>query len=114
MDLINNMRTIYREKRKNIKEVTSDISDTLITKVLLGTLGCVPAYDDYFKNGLARYNITIKFLSKSSLLGLAEYYAENKTELEDVRNTLSQARQLEYPQMKILHMAFWQLGFDFK
>jgi len=114
IDLINNLRTIYRGKRMNIKEVSGDISDILITKVLLGTLGCVPAYDEYFKNGVNKYNITIKFLRKSSLIGLADYYEENKDELEDVRNTISKAHNLEYPQMKILDMAFWQLGFDFK
>jgi hypothetical protein len=53
-------------------------------------------------------------LNISSLIGLSEYYEENKTELEDVRNTISKARNLEYPQMKIMNMAFWQLGFDFK
>lgn len=110
MKLINSLRTIYRERRKNIKEVTSDVSDILITKVLLGTLGCVPAYDEYFKNGVGKYNITKKFLSESSLIGLAEYYEENRTELEDIRNTISLARNLQYPQMKILDMAFWQLG----
>lgn len=53
-------------------------------------------------------------MSKSSLIGLADYYEENKTELEDARSTISKARKLEYPQMKILDMAFWQLGFDYK
>ncbi|MFT8351736.1 hypothetical protein [Clostridium saccharoperbutylacetonicum] len=45
MNLIRNMKNIYRVKRENIKKVDTDISDILVTKVLLGTLGCVPAYD---------------------------------------------------------------------
>ena len=28
-------------------------TDTLLTKILLGTVGCVPAYDRYFKKTLA-------------------------------------------------------------
>lgn len=27
-------------------------TDTLVTKVLLGTLGCIPAYDTFFINGV--------------------------------------------------------------
>ena len=30
-------------------------SDTLITKILLGTLGCVPAYDRYYKESVKKY-----------------------------------------------------------
>lgn len=111
--LVDRLKTIYRDKRKNIKEVGTDISDILVTKVLLGTMGCVPAYDEYFKKGVSKYKITTQQLGKSSIKGLTEYYKENETELEGVRKKISQARYLEYPQMKILDMAFWQLGFDY-
>ena len=114
MDLIENLKSIYRIKRRNVKEVGTDISDILVTKVLLGTMGCVPAYDEYFKKGISKYNIATQLLSKSSIKGLAEYYEENKTELEDVRKSISRASQLEYTQMKVLDMAFWQLGYDYK
>lgn len=112
--LIENIKKLYGEKRKNIREVNTGISDTLVTKVLLGTMGCVPAYDEYFKIGVGKYNITTRSLSKSSIHGLAEYYEENKTELENIRKVISEARELEYPQMKVLDMAFWQVGFDYK
>lgn len=40
----------YTEIRASVKEekVKKNISKTLITKILMGTLGCVPAYDRYF------------------------------------------------------------------
>ncbi|MFT8351737.1 hypothetical protein [Clostridium saccharoperbutylacetonicum] len=66
------------------------------------------------KKGVAKHNITAQLLGKYSIIGLAEYYEENKTELEDIRKSISKARQIEYPQMKMLDMAFWQLGFDKK
>ena len=113
LDLIDNLKTIYRDKRRNINEVSTDISDILVTKVLLGTMGCVPAYDEYFKKGVNKYNITTQLLGKSSIKRLADYYEANKYDLETVRKAISQARQIEYPQMKILDMAFWQLGFDY-
>jgi hypothetical protein len=112
LELIDNLKTIYRDKRRNIKVVSTDISDILVTKVLLGTMGCVPAYDEYFKKGVNKYNITTQLLGKSSIKGLADYYEANKYDLETVRKAISQARQIEYPQMKMLDMAFWQLGFD--
>ena len=34
------------------KEVKNQLSYTLITKILMGTLGCVPAYDRYFISGI--------------------------------------------------------------
>lgn len=112
--LVDKLKNIYRDKRKNIKDVGTDISDILITKVLLGTMGCIPAYDEYFKIGIGKYNITTQLLGKTSVKGLVEYYEQNKTELENIRGIISEKRGVEYPHMKILDMAFWQLGFDYK
>ena len=44
MSLVEKIRTIYSEKRKNTSSCNGIISDTLVSKVLLGTLGCIPAY----------------------------------------------------------------------
>ncbi len=38
--------------------VKSRISDTLITKTLIGTLGCVPAYDKYFTEGIRSQKVS--------------------------------------------------------
>ena len=112
--LVDRLKTIYRKKRINVKEVTTDISDILITKVLLGTMGCIPAYDEYFKKGVGKNNITIQRFGKSSILGLVKYYKLNNKELEMLRKKVSKERNLEYPQMKILDMIFFQLGMDNK
>ncbi|MDD4730211.1 MAG: hypothetical protein PHN55_15850, partial [Dysgonamonadaceae bacterium] len=74
MTITDRLKTIYRKKRINVKEVTTDISDILITKVLLGTMGCIPAYDEYFKKGVGKNNITTQRFGKSSILGLVKYY----------------------------------------
>lgn len=106
------MKTIYTTKRMSVKESNSDISYILITKVLLGTMGCVPAYDRYFKKGVSNYKITSQMFGMHSILKLSEYYKDNEAELEQARNRISKTRHVEYPQMKILDMAFWQLGYD--
>lgn len=114
INLVENLKDIYKLKRQNVKEVATDISDILVTKVIMGTIGCVPAYDSYFKVGISKYNIATQLLGKSSIKELAEYYEANETKLEDVRRRISQSSLLDYPQMKILDMAFWQIGIDNK
>ena len=40
------------------REVPTPVSPVLITKILMGTLGCVPAYDRFFQDGVATYKVT--------------------------------------------------------
>ena len=51
--LIGRLNTIYQNIKKSVetKNNDRDTTDTLITKILLGTLGCIPAYDRFFING---------------------------------------------------------------
>ena len=98
----------------NITEETGEgkkASDTLVTKILLGTLGCTPAYDRYFKSGLSLSGVAHQSFGKRSLLELGSYYIQNKEEMERFRNKISENR-VEYTPMKVLDMCFWQVGFD--
>ena len=113
-ELIVKLQSIYDEKRRGVKEVSTDVSDILITKVLLGTMGCLPAYDEYFKRGVGKYNVATQMLGKSSVMNLVDYYIDNETDFESIRIQISEARGCNYSQMKMLDMAFWQLGFDLK
>ena len=103
----------YNLERKSVKEVDvkNDLSSTLITKVLMGTLGCVPAYDRYFIAGVKDQKVTTGIYNFKSLKKLADFYENNKNELEKVRNTMT-VYDLPYPQMKLLDMGFWQIGFE--
>ena len=115
-DLSRTITEYYSDVRKSVsdmlseEEVKSDLSTILITKVLLETLGCVPAYDQYFANGVAYEGVTTKTYNKASLDNLIEFYKNNFDQLEEYRKTL-QKGNLEYTQMKLLDMAFWQIGF---
>ncbi len=44
----------YDKIRREVKEqdLKNRLSYTLITKILMGTMGCVPAYDRYFIVGI--------------------------------------------------------------
>ena len=96
-------RTVKGEVLKN------KISSTLIAKVLMGTLGCVPAYDRYFIEGIKSKKVAIGNYSMKSLSQLAEFYKENSETFESVRKNYI-VEDIPYPQMKILDMGFWQIG----
>ena len=103
----------YDSVRLAVKEECpkNKLSDTLITKVLMGTLGCVPAYDRYFIMGVKNQNVTTGLYNIQSLLKLVDFYENNKAQFEAMRKTLT-VEGLPYPQMKMLDMGFWQIGFE--
>ena len=107
------MESYYDGIRKSVKEtdVKNKLSKTLITKILMGALGCVPAYDRYFIDGIKDQKVTTGNYNIKSLLGLADFYEENRVKLEKVRKKLK-VYDLPYPQMKLLDMGFWQVGFE--
>ena len=77
----------------------------------MGTLGCVPAYDRYFKSGLALEKVGIQKYGENSLIKVCEFYEEHYDELEEARAKMN-VEGLEYPQLKVLDMGFWKIGFD--
>lgn len=93
------------------RAVPSPVSPVLITKILMGTLGCVPAYDRFFQDGVATYKVTTQEYSLDSVLTLAKFYEENNDRLEEARRGM-RTEDLVYPQMKLLDMGFWQVGFE--
>lgn len=93
------------------RKVASSVSPVLITKILMGTLGCVPAYDRFFQDGVAIYKVTTREYSRNSLLKLVDFYEEYNDRLEEARRGM-RTDDLVYPQMKLLDMGFWQVGWD--
>jgi hypothetical protein len=85
------------------------VSYTLITKILLGTIGCIPAYDRFFIEGLgSNKNIRKRFHSERSFNELIEFYRINKDEIDKI------SEELEYVPMKIIDMYFWEIGYKMK
>ena len=93
------------------RKVASDVSPVLITKILMGTLGCVPAYDRFFQDGVATYKVTTQEYSLESVRKLAKFYEAHNDRLEEARRGM-RVGDLIYPQMKLLDMGFWQVGFE--
>lgn len=99
--------------RKEVRgrAVASSVSPVLITKILMGTLGCVPAYDRFFQDGVATYKVTTAEYSLESVRKLAKFYEAHNDRLEEARRGM-RTDDLIYPQMKLLDMGFWQVGFE--
>ena len=93
------------------RKVASSVSPVLITKILMGTLGCVPAYDRFFQDGVATYKVTTQEYSLESVRKLAKFYEAHNDRLEEARRGMW-VGDLTYPQMKLLDMGFWQIGFE--
>lgn len=93
------------------REVPTPVSPVLVTKILMGTLGCVPAYDRFFQDGVATYKVTTQEYSPNSVLKLVDFYEEHNDRLEEARRGM-RTDDLIYPQMKLLDMGFWQIGFE--
>jgi hypothetical protein len=84
-----------------------EISSTLITKILLGTIGTIPAYDRFFIAGLETEKIQKKFNPEKSFIQMIDFYLKNKEELDEIRTKFE-----GYPLMKILDMYFWVAGYE--
>ena len=93
------------------REVPTPVSPVLITKILMGTLGCVPAYDRFFVDGIKKYKVTTGEYNLKSVLRLVDYYEAHNDRLEEARHGMW-TEDLTYPQMKLLDMGFWQVGFE--
>lgn len=85
----------------------NNASETLVTKILLGVFGCVPAYDRRYKKAVRRYHVSSGQYNRNSIRSIAEFYCNNAEVFEPLRKELGKCG-IEYPSMKLMDMAFWQ------
>ena len=101
--------------RKHYREHGVTLTDTLFTKILLGTFGCVPAYDDYLRKAVKHFKIIARQVipyNRQTITTLADYYIAHEAAFEAVRNAfrLHGPEAMIYPQMKVLDMGLWKIG----
>ena len=106
---LKNYYMMVRSKTRG--EILTPISDVLISKILLGTLACVPAYDEFFVASIRKYNIATGTYGIKSIKKLADFYQNNESIFESKRKKMT-LNGIEYPQMKFLDMGLWQLGVE--
>lgn len=105
------IRKSYADERPSFEGMINNATDTLVTKILLGTLGCVPGYDRYYVQAVRRYKISVGEYCRESVKAVANYYLTYKDRFETVREELS-ACGTQYPAMKLMDMCMWQAAFE--
>jgi len=107
VSLIEEIRSIYNDKFQS----KSTPTDTLVTKVLMGTLGCIIAYDRNVITGLKHSNFSNR-LNKESFDKLFQFCNknENKESFVNMQKKIFQQYGIDYPIMKIIDMYFWAIG----
>ena len=103
--------SIYFAKGANKPKPISP-TDTLLSKIMLGTLGCVPAYDRYFIDGLKEIKMEHTGFNKESLNEFFNFLDKNQKEIIEAQLLIHRKTKRHYPLMKILDMYFWQIGYD--
>lgn len=87
-----------------------EASDTLVTKVMLGVFGCVPAFDTYFMKGFG-----VSTFSKGSLRLVGKFYRANASIIDQQRQptldfTTGQPTTRFYTRAKVVDMIFFIEG----
>jgi hypothetical protein len=88
-----------------------DATDTLATKVLLGTLACVPACDRYFIEGFKLSGRQYSRLNSRFMGRIIEFCTVHKRELRKQQARILENGGMHYPLMKLADMYFWETGF---
>lgn len=104
-DNITLLLNVFVELKNHYKHKGVSPTDTLITKILLGTLGCTMALDNQVKSSLGKpeFKITQKFGVKH-LEDMKRYYDNNKFVIDAVVSEINNPR---YHILKCMDMAFF-------
>ena len=106
------LKDFYSKLSYNNGKVQKSISatDTLVSKILLGSLGCLPAFDRYFNVGL--FDKEYSVINKASLEIVWNQAKEMRPQIESIQNWIIEKTGIYYPSMKVIDMYYWQIGFE--
>ncbi len=112
MDAVEAVRAHFKGVKYYImdKKLTNKkATDAVIGKILMATLGCLPAYDTYVMKALKKEGLG-GTLNGNSVGKLVDFCLNHKKELEEISARVNKDREIKYPVMKILDMIFWEYG----
>jgi len=101
-----NVKFVNGEKKK------INVTDTLATKILLGSLGCIPAYDRYFIDGLRNKGLSYSSLKLVNFSSVVNFYRQNHQEFSHANQVILERCGVNYPPMKLVDMYFWEIGYE--
>lgn len=82
-------------------------TETLITKILLGSLACLPAIDRNFRQG---WGIKTNKLGKNRFVEIFDVVRTHKEQIDEAQKYICERIGKYYPVMKIVDMYYWQKG----
>jgi hypothetical protein len=85
-------------------------TDTLITKILLGTVGCTPALDSFFIKGFRSRIAGYSGFGPSFLREVFQFCRTHKEVLLQIQREIYSKGHVSYPMMKLVDMYFWEIG----
>lgn len=87
-------------------------SDTLVSKIILGTFGITPAYDRYFKKSVIDYGITTGTYNIQSLEKLADYFSSHHAaEVAEMTKTMQKQFPL-YTRARVIDALLYTIGIE--
>ncbi len=110
LELMNDVRETYRPFADENESGLP--SDTLVTKIILGTFGCVPACDQFFLVGIKLHGMKYSAVNEFFLDRMLEFCRGNLKGLQREQRRIAERSGLNYPLMKLIDMHFWQWGFE--
>ncbi len=82
---------LYHKTKENIIVSPNTTHLTLITKILLGVFGCIPAFDTFFVEtfrNIYKGNCAFSSVSKKSLNYLKSFYQANKEDINEISSSI--------------------------
>jgi hypothetical protein len=97
--------------KSSVGDLVTAPTDTLVTKVLLGVFGSIPAFDTFFKRGFRTVTDKIVKVDRHTLRAIGDFYIANAAAVDQQRaRTLDFATglptPLRYTRAKIIDMVF--------
>jgi hypothetical protein len=97
----------YRTMRGHPRRIR--VSDTLATKIIMGTIGCIPAFDAFVREGMRLERLPYSGLSERTIEALFEWYLRREDEFRSVEKRFDESG-VRYPPMKLVDMYLWERG----
>ena len=117
--IVNELKEYYSACSNVIKgknNTSDEFSDTLITKILLGVFGCIPAYDAFFMKAIGKYGLQQKF-NRNGVVSLLNAFKSNNTNntlkgsIDNLKGQFNNTYNTNiYTFMKIVDIVFWKIG----
>jgi hypothetical protein len=108
LEAINAIREAYRPFAPQAE--SRQASDILVTKVLLGTFGCLPACDRYFVGGFKSCGFKYSYPNDALVRQILRFCGDHFRELREEQDSIEGTGGARYPLMKLVDMYFWQIG----